>query len=100
MRINLALDSLLRTNEAGKKLVIDLAREFGEEYDIDEHSARGRFFCNANPEVRRFVADYLGSQGWAIEPYDVPKVDDKIYSFGYVIDESCDRMVQWKLTNL
>ena len=100
MRINLAFRNRLRTDESVKKLVADLAREFGNEYDIEEDIARVRFFCNNDLKVREFVAHYLVTQGWAIQTYDVPKVDDKIYSYGYVIDESCDRMVQWKLTNL
>lgn len=55
---------------------------------------------NIDLGVRQFVCKVLDPTGWKMTPYELPDLCyPGMLSWGYEIDENCELMVAWKLTN-
>ena len=99
MRINLALFELGRRDDDLSRLLKALTNEFAAEYAMDERSG-WMYMFSSSISTREIFAETLASKGWKISAYSLPPAfDDKTYSWGYVIADDCDRLVQWKLAN-
>ena len=100
MRINLALAAPGGRDDGLSKFLSALAHEFAAEYAMDERSG-WLYMFSSSISTREIVAETLASKGWRISAYALPPATDgKSYSWGYVIADDCDRLVQWKLANL
>lgn len=64
-----------------------------EEFDVGVSTA----FCWVKSNTD-FTAEFLQTKGWIIHSYTTPSVGDRCHSYGYVIDDTCDEFVQWKLS--
>ena len=52
-----------------------------------------------DPDCHEFVQEFLAAQGWKLARYKTPEVDGKIFSFGFVIDDDCPMLTQFKLSH-
>jgi hypothetical protein len=105
MRINLRI---MRQKEDVRNFMQHLNKLFAEEYLITEEKA-WKYFANSEKEAREPVIEYLQSQGWGISGYELPKIggggppmamtDVGSASYGYVINDNCEKLITWLLTN-
>ena len=96
MRLNLRL---IHQNENVRNLIQHLNRLFAEEYQITEDKAR-RYFSHPNKDFRQPVVEYLQSQGWKISSYELPEfAETGSASYGYKIDDDCEKLLVWRLSN-
>jgi hypothetical protein len=101
MRINLA-----RSNKIGKrdpvltKLLDDLARDFADEYAMEQKSGLLYLFSPEN-NTREIVVGCLREKGWDILNYSLPaSASGEILSWGYILEDFGDKFLKWKEDNL
>lgn len=50
-------------------------------------------------DTRQFVVEFLQSKGWQVRAYTTPAVENQTpYSHGFVVEDSCEHFVAWKLS--
>lgn len=92
MRINLWLNASARPPHSLLKLWGEL---LAQEYLISLSDA-GRWITQK--DHMSWVAEFLRSKGWKVESYTTPLVNDKCQSYGYVVSDSCEHYVAWRLS--
>ena len=100
MRVNLATAAPGGRDDVLSRFLGALAREFALEYALEDRASWLYMFSPEQP-TREIFADTLARKGWRISAYTLPPAPDgRSYSWGYAFEEDCDRLIQWKLSNL
>lgn len=92
MRINLA--SLIRNPLEQRKIVQHWIALLSEEYLVDTSDV---YKWLHDPQGFEFVMAYLKGLGWDLELYETPRVADRSYSHGFVLNEACGELMKWRL---
>lgn len=94
MRINLHGEATPRPPHS---LLLKWATMLAEEYCVEVRHAH----CWMSTDTgRQFVAKFLQDKGWKIHTYTTPTINsDTVLSYGFVVDDDCEHLVAWKLSN-
>ena len=98
MRINLASTRKGGRDPRVTDLLNQLGQPFADEYAMSLDSAL-RYLFSPDHMTREIVANYLRTQDWKIQTYNLPPAaDGVIHSWGYFIADDCDQLIQWLLS--
>lgn len=111
MRLNLVKHVKLGNKSEKSLLLKHLINLVAQEYDVSTASLTNQL-KSADAELGRFCAQELNLVGWKILWYQMPHpppgldhtsndLDVKDYyciSFGFVIDDDCEELFKWRIT--
>jgi hypothetical protein len=92
MRINLA--SIVKNPIEHGKLVQHWITLIAEEYLVDTNDV---YKWLHDPKGIEFVRTFLRGIGWDLECYETPRVSDRSYSHGFVLNNECGELMKWRL---
>jgi len=96
MRINM---NAIHASEKAPRSLMDLwCHMLASEYLVEVKIAI-RWVNNL--DSRAFVVDFLKSKGWKVDSYTTPMMDhhaNQPPSHGFYIEDDCDELIKWKLT--
>lgn len=106
MRINLAHG----LSADKKKFIMHLVRMYAQEFDCGIQ-ALFNHLKTGDQAVGEYFVSWLQQEGWQASWYSMPVPDKKyldnydphgdwlMLSFGVIIEDSCDKLIAWKLAN-
>jgi hypothetical protein len=104
MRINIA-NSQKGTKGAFLKHLI---KQYAEEFETTSHGVLGQL-KTGDPYVGEYFVNWLREQGWQVSWYQTPVPDRKYLpdahsewihlSFGLLFNDSCDKLIAWRLAH-
>lgn len=103
MRINLA-----HVNKTAKSLLNHLIALYAQEFGCEKQAVWAHL-KSGDPKVGEYFVEWLRTLGWQVSWYNMP-IPDKRYlddphsdwlqvSFGLHIQDTCDRLIAWRLSH-
>lgn len=95
MRINM---NVIHASKKPPRGLLDLwCQMLASEYMVNPHTA-ARWVHDRGS--RSFVVQFLKERGWQVDAYSTPEVEVNTSppSHGYVVSDSCEHFVAWRLS--